>query len=140
MRPVRLTVKGFTAFRDEQTIDFRDLDLFVLTGPTGSGKSSLLDAITYALFGSVDRVGAHPGELVSQGQPRMAVTLDFAIGDGTYRVTRTTTAKGNSKVLLERQEGEDWESYGEGADSIRVHTLRHLASGQIRAVPDRSTR
>ena len=119
MRPVQLTVKGFTAFRDEQTIDFRDLDLFVLTGPTGSGKSSLLDAMTYALFGSVDRVGAHPVELVSQGQPRMAVKLDFAIGEGTYRVTRTTTARGNSKVLFERQEGKDWVSYGEGADSIR---------------------
>ena len=119
MRPVRLTVKGFTAFRDEQAIDFSDLDLFVLTGPTGSGKSSLLDAMTYALFGSVDRVGAHPVELVSQGQPRMAVTLDFAVGRGTYRVTRTTTAKGISKVLLERQEGKDWVSYGEGADQIR---------------------
>lgn len=119
MRPLSLRVKGFTSFRDEQVIDFSDLDLFVLWGPTGSGKSSLLDAMTYALYGYVDRVGNQTTQLVSQGQPRMAVTLDFALGQASYRVTRSTSAAGGSKVLLERQEGGDWVSYGEGADSVR---------------------
>ena len=39
MRPVRLELKGFTSFRDDQAIDFDGLDLFAIAGPTGSGKS-----------------------------------------------------------------------------------------------------
>jgi exonuclease SbcC len=79
VRPLRLEVKGFTSFRGAQAIDFTDLDLFAIVGPTGSGKSSLLDAITYALFGEVDRVGRAVSQLVSQGQPRLAVALEFEV-------------------------------------------------------------
>jgi exonuclease SbcC len=120
MRPVALRVKGFTAFRDEQTIDFDDLDLFALWGPTGSGKSSVLDAITYALFGRVERIGRkNLNRLVSQGQPRMAVSLDFRVGEDVFRVTRSTTGGGATKVRLERalSDGE-FESYGEHADQV----------------------
>lgn len=118
MRPRNLKLKGFTSFRDEQEIDFTDLDLFVLWGPTGSGKSSLLDAITYALFGYVERVGNQISQLISHGQPRLTVILEFAVGNDIYRVARSTTNSG-SKALLERKEGDSWESYGEGADSVR---------------------
>ena len=51
MRPIKLTVQGLTSYRDGMEVDFSDLDLFAITGPTGSGKSSLVDAITYALYG-----------------------------------------------------------------------------------------
>ncbi len=119
MRPLRLSLKGFTAFRDEQTIDFEGLDLFAIAGPTGSGKSSILDAITYALFGYVDRVGKQVGQLVSQGQPRMAVTLEFAVGERRFRVTRTTPARGASRILLERWDEGEWRQAGEGADRVR---------------------
>lgn len=119
MRPVRLELKGFTAFRDVQTVDFDGLDLFAIAGPTGSGKSSILDAITYALYGYVERVGKQVGQLVSQGQPRMAVTLEFAVADERYRVTRTTPFKGATKIMLERWEGADWRQAGEGADHVR---------------------
>ena len=52
-----MELRGFTAFRDPASVDFADLDVFAVAGPTGSGKSSLLDAMTYALFGRVERVG-----------------------------------------------------------------------------------
>ena len=39
MRPVRLQLDGFAAFRDEAVVDFADTDFFVLVGPTGAGKS-----------------------------------------------------------------------------------------------------
>ena len=40
MRPIELSLSGFTSFRDEQHLDFSQLDLFAITGPTGAGKSS----------------------------------------------------------------------------------------------------
>ena len=120
MRPLRLKVKSFTSFRDEQEIDFTDLDLFAIVGPTGSGKSSLLDAMTYALFGTVERVGKQCGQLVSQGQKRLAVTLDFAVGEHRFRITRSTPAgSGATKILVERWNGSDFVQAGEGADRVR---------------------
>jgi exonuclease SbcC len=120
MRPLRLDLKGFTAFRDDQTLDFTDLEVFAIAGPTGSGKSSLLDAMTYALYGRVERVGDRVSQLISQGQPRMAVTLEYAVGRERYRVTRSTPIKGATKILLERRDhGGEWHQAGEGADRVR---------------------
>ena len=49
MRPLRLEIEGLTAFRAKQEVDFTELDLFVVTGPTGAGKSTILDALVFAL-------------------------------------------------------------------------------------------
>ena len=100
MRPLRLELKGFTAFRDPAELDFTALDLFAISGPTGSGKSSLLDAMTYALYGRVERVGDRVSQLISQGQPRMTVMLEFEVGTERYRVTRSTPAKGSTKITV----------------------------------------
>ena len=123
MRPVSLQLKGFTAFRDEQTIDFGDLDLFAIWGPTGSGKSSILDAMTYALFGKIARIEGIQEEsnssLISQGQPRMAVTFEFRVGNRHLKVTRDTRRQGGTTVRFEEFEGGEWRTYGEGAGSVR---------------------
>src|SRR5262249_5029962 len=55
VRPLRLDLHGYTVFRDPTTIDFTDADFFALVGPTGSGKSTVLDAICFALYGTVPR-------------------------------------------------------------------------------------
>ena len=55
MRPVRLDLDGFASFREPTTVDFTDADFFVLVGPTGSGKSTVIDALTFALYGTVPR-------------------------------------------------------------------------------------
>jgi len=55
MRPVRLDMHGFAAFREPTTVDFLGADYFALVGPTGSGKSTVIDAMTFALYGSVPR-------------------------------------------------------------------------------------
>ncbi|CUU54936.1 exonuclease SbcC [Parafrankia irregularis] len=55
MRPVLLEIAGFGSFRDPAAVDFTEVDYFVLVGPTGSGKSTVIDAMTFALYGSVPR-------------------------------------------------------------------------------------
>lgn len=119
MRPLRLAVRGLSAFRDEQVIDFEELDLFAIAGPTGSGKSSLLDAMTYALYGEIERVGNRASQFISQGQTRMSVCFDFAVDQARWRVTRSTPVKGATKILLERWDGEAWQQAGPGADRVR---------------------
>ena len=87
MRPIKLELEGFTAYREFTAVDFAGADLFVLTGPTGSGKSSIIDAITFALYGSVSRYAnpnlVHP--VISQGKVEAKVRFDFAVEDSSTR-------------------------------------------------------
>ncbi|MGH3304781.1 MAG: AAA family ATPase, partial [Streptosporangiaceae bacterium] len=55
MRPLRLILDGFGSYRAETEIDFTDVDFFALTGPTGAGKSTVIDALCFALYGTVPR-------------------------------------------------------------------------------------
>jgi DNA repair protein SbcC/Rad50 len=55
MRPITLDLHGFASFREEAHVDFGDAEFFALVGPTGSGKSTVIDAMTFALYGSVPR-------------------------------------------------------------------------------------
>ena len=51
MRSVLLEMKGFGSFREPTVVDFREAEYFALVGPTGSGKSTVIDALTFALAG-----------------------------------------------------------------------------------------
>jgi exonuclease SbcC len=57
MRPLRLLLDGFGSYRQPASIDFTDVDFFALTGPTGSGKSTIIDGLCFALYGTVPRWG-----------------------------------------------------------------------------------
>ncbi|MDJ0775116.1 MAG: AAA family ATPase [Mastigocoleus sp. MO_167.B18] len=91
MRSLELELENFTSFRSHQTLDFSKLDLFAITGPTGAGKTSLLDAITFALYGNVPRFGkdAKASQIVSQGRDNLKVSFRFEVRGVEYRVTRT---------------------------------------------------
>jgi exonuclease SbcC len=102
MRPLHLTVDGFTSFRAPVDLDFESLDLFAITGPTGAGKSSLIDALTFALYGQVPRVGREYKQLMSHGAERLSVKLDFRMGATTYRIARTLKSSGAPQSRLER--------------------------------------
>src|SRR2546426_4599569 len=101
MRPLQLQIEGFTCFKERQVLDLSGLQLFAITGPTGAGKSSLLDALMLALYGEVPRVGDRYTELISHGRDRMAVMLDFRVGTRSFRVTRTRRRKGAGQAELE---------------------------------------
>ena len=57
MRPLRLLLDGFGSYRQPTEADFSDVNFFALTGPTGSGKSTLIDGLCFALYGTVPRWG-----------------------------------------------------------------------------------
>ena len=109
MRPMKLELEGFTSFRERTEIDFRRFDLFAITGRTGAGKTSLLDAMTYALYGKTSRLNKAGKDLISQGAAGMSVSLGFRAGSEEYRVSRaihgaTVTAR------LEKLEQGKWHS------------------------------
>tara|TARA_B100000029_G_scaffold488677_1_gene545508 strand:+ start:7233 stop:10100 length:2868 start_codon:yes stop_codon:yes gene_type:complete len=89
MRPLLLEVEGFSSFRNKTVVDFKDANLFALTGSTGAGKSSLLDAICFALYGSVPRYDV--GEIKSlmhSSVDETRVMLDFEVQGKKYTVVR----------------------------------------------------
>ena len=90
MRPERLVVEGFTTFRERTEVDFSGADLFALTGATGAGKSSLIDAIVFALYGSIPRLDDRRlvAPVISQDKVEARVRLDFSIDGERYRAVR----------------------------------------------------
>lgn len=106
MRPVRLELEGFTSFRKRAVVDFEGLDLFAITGSTGAGKTSLLDAMLFALYGVTPRLQTREvTSLVSLGADAVKVLLEFAVGAQKYKVVRNRR-KSTQVALEEFREGE----------------------------------
>lgn len=91
MIPVRLEVRNFLAYRAPDPIRFDGIHLACLTGPNGAGKSSLLDAITWALWGRAR--AKRDDDMIHQGQTDMLVQLDFEQEGIVYRVIRKRSRK-----------------------------------------------
>ncbi len=109
MRPQRLKIRGFRSHRKEITIDFRGRSLIGLVGPNGAGKSSVLDAISFALYGRTPGEGRAVTKLINVRSEAAQVELWFTAGGETFRATRSLRAKGASQQSLERFEGVDGE-------------------------------
>src|SRR4051794_36469586 len=95
VRPERLEIEGFTSFRETTVVDFDGADVFALTGPTGAGKSSLVDAMGFALYGRIHRYGeklVHAA--ISQGRNEARVRLDFSAGGARYTAVRVVRRGG----------------------------------------------
>jgi exonuclease SbcC len=112
MRPVRLEVEGFTAFRSPTVVDFAGADLFALVGPTGAGKTSIIDALTFALYGSVPRLDDRRAvaPVISQNLTEARIRLDFSVGADAYtavRVVRATKSGGATTKEARLQRGDE---------------------------------
>lgn len=114
MRPQKLILKNFMPFRvtGDQTheVDFSPLDLFSITGPMASGKSALIDAIVWCLYGRTARYGADSKGVISTGEHTCEVALDFTVGKRWFRAVRRT-GKITDSGLSEREgqgESEEW--------------------------------
>jgi len=94
VKPLRLQMSAFGPYGGTETIEFERLEghkLFLICGPTGAGKTSILDAMTYALYGESSSLGRDAGHFRSHHAEPTAPTeveLDFAVGKIKYRVWR----------------------------------------------------
>jgi exonuclease SbcC len=86
MIPIYLTISGFLSYRDPVEIDFTTFDLACIAGRNGAGKSSILDAITWALFGQARR---RDDAIINAQSETAEVSLTFEYEKNIYRVTRS---------------------------------------------------
>ncbi|MGF1719367.1 SMC family ATPase [Vibrio kyushuensis] len=125
MQPITITLQAFGPFARKQCIDFTSMGnapLFLINGPTGSGKSSILDAICYALYGETtgsERTGDQMRCDYADIELLTEVTFEFKLFDRIYKVVRSpdqevpkkrgdgTTKRTHSATLYELVEGEE---------------------------------
>jgi exonuclease SbcC len=97
MIPLKLSISGFLSYREHVELDFTGFDLACISGPNGAGKSSLLDAITWALFGQARKrddslINSHPDVKAAE------VTFTFAYEGNVYRAQRANP-RGKTSLL-----------------------------------------
>lgn len=117
MIPQKLSLINFMCYR-QATLDFTGIHVACLAGENGAGKSALLDAITWALWGKAR--ARRDDELVHLGEDEMAVEFTFGLEGQTYHVLRRRKAgkRGSSLLDFQVRDGGRWRSIAEG--SIRL--------------------
>lgn len=102
MIPVRLKLQNFMSYREtEGGIDFTPIHLACVIGENGHGKSALLDAMTWALWGKAR--ARRDDDLITRGESEMEVCFDFDLGDERYRVLRRRSSRGRGASELHLQ-------------------------------------
>jgi exonuclease SbcC len=101
MIPVSLSISGFLSYQKPAEIDFTSFDLACISGQNGSGKSSILDAMTWALFG---RARKHDESIINIQSETAQVSLAFEYEGNLYRVIRTNPRGKTSSLEFHIQE------------------------------------
>ncbi|MFH1329530.1 MAG: SMC family ATPase [Actinomycetota bacterium] len=104
MRPIELTLSGFRSYAGTATFGFAGRHLVGVVGPMGSGKSSLLDAVAFALYGKTPRVERDTKGLINQRRDEARVALTFSVDGQRWKVVRALRRKGPSAHALYRVE------------------------------------
>ena len=108
MRPVRLTVAGMRSYRAQRTLDFSGRTLMAILGDTGSGKSSLLEALYGALYGGSTWDARGLGVLIADGVKTLQIELKFIVRGKAYTVSRSASRDNYppAKHILDGPDGE----------------------------------
>ena len=136
MKPISLTIEAFGPYRDSVTLDFNELQnhsMFLISGPTGAGKTSILDAMVYALYGEpsgeVRKTDAIRSDF-AEPQYMTRVDFSFAIGEAQYRVERlpkqlvakkrgTGMREQNASATVYEMKDGEWKVIATSAAAIR---------------------
>ncbi len=119
MIPVEIEVQGFLAYQDPGPLSFKGIHIACLAGPNGAGKSSLLDAMTWALWGKAR--SNSPGELIHHGRDLMRVALTFNQQKDRFRVVRQWKASKRGTSTLEFNA---WDRTSETWNNLSASTIR----------------
>lgn len=113
MEPRRIRLKNFLSYRDAE-IDLAPVRLAAIVGRNGSGKSSLVDSLVWALYGQGSRGSARDlDRYVTHGQAEGMVDLEFALGGELYRVVRSrSVARNKTSLEFYRWDGSGWRPIG----------------------------
>ena len=126
MRPLKITMQAFGPYKNKEVIDFTrlgDRNLFLITGNTGAGKTSIFDAIAYALYGEASGGDRDFKSLISDFADADTITqviFEFSLNDKQYRIERipaqerkkksgdgTTTQTASAALFQTNEDGED---------------------------------
>ena len=136
MKPISLTIEAFGPYRDSVTLDFsalQDHSMFLISGPTGAGKTSILDAMVYALYGEpsgeVRKIDAIRSDF-AEPERMTRVDFSFAIGEDQYRVERlpkqlvakkrgTGMREQNASATVYEMKDGEWKVMATSAAAIR---------------------
>ena len=136
MKPISLTIEAFGPYRDSVTLDFsalQDHSMFLISGPTGAGKTSILDAMVYALYGEpsgeVRKTDAIRSDF-AEPERMTRVDFSFAIGEDQYRVERlpkqlvakkrgTGMREQNASATVYEMKDGEWKVIATSAAAIR---------------------
>lgn len=131
MKPLALTMQAFGPFPGRETIDFAELGeapLFLINGPTGAGKTTILDAICYALYGTTtgaEREGAQMRCQYSSPELLTEVCLRFELNGERYQITRLP------EQARPKQRGEGSTVQKARAELFRLGNDGDTASGKL---------
>jgi exonuclease SbcC len=141
MKPLKLTLQAFGPFSGKETIDFTQLGnnpLFLINGPTGAGKSSILDGICFALYGQSTGNERDAVNLRCDYSDRHLLTevvLDFQLANETYRIRRIPTQEKPKNrgegTTSQSAEAQLWHLDGSAQGNLLVSKKVNEATQQI---------
>lgn len=142
MKPIKLSIQAFGPFAGKEEIDFTQLGknpLFLINGPTGAGKSSILDAICFALYGATTGAERDATQMRCDHSDMSLLTeisLDFALGAKHYRIRRVpkqerAKSKGEG-FTTQVAEAQLWELDGSENEHLLVPKSVDAASRHIK--------
>jgi exonuclease SbcC len=100
MRPIELSLKDFRSFKGRHSFSFDGRRLVAVAGPIGAGKTSVLDAIAFALYGQTPKLGRASAALINQEAVEMTVRLRFRVGSSAWEVERLARRRGAGTAAL----------------------------------------
>ncbi|MBQ2676446.1 MAG: SMC family ATPase [Clostridia bacterium] len=132
MKPLKVSMQAFGPYNNLQICDFADLknsNIFLITGPTGSGKTSILDAICFSLYGQATGALRNFRDMRNTAAPKELDTLtafEFSLGEKVYKFQRTVhlhqkrngdvDEKVNGECYIKA--GDDWQLITSGAEAV----------------------